>query len=189
MKKYFREIFSSKFFITDVVVFTNFLYNYFQFSKILNLKTAPNGETGRFCRTSHPDPKLLARSLQILQNPWPHRKTHAAAAAAMNPVHAEKPQRKKDKKEKRKKVKDAVGDACAAATTEEETSPRNEKKKQRKEEDAGKDKAVPRRKPTVSIAVAGSIIDNAQSLELATLVRTPLFSVSISNPLSGPLSL
>jgi hypothetical protein len=40
-------------------------------------------------------------------------------------------------------------------------------------------RASPRRKPTVSIAVAGSIIDNAQSLELATLVRTLLFSFSL----------
>jgi methyltransferase len=117
----------------------------------------------------------------------PHRKTHAAAA--MNPADAEKAQRKKHKKEKRKKVKDAVGDACAVATAEEETSPRNEKKKQRKEDDAGKEKAGPRRKPTVSVAVAGSIIDNAQSLELATLVRTPIFSISITNPLLGPLLL
>jgi hypothetical protein len=99
----------------------------------------------------------------------------------MNPADAEKVRRKKDKKQKRKKVKDDVGDACVAATTEEETGPRKQKKKQRKDEDAGEEKADgPRGKPTVSIAVSVSIIDNAQSLELPTLVRTLLISISLS---------
>ncbi|KAK3160938.1 hypothetical protein QOZ80_1BG0068690 [Eleusine coracana subsp. coracana] len=88
----------------------------------------------------------------------------------MNHADSEKACRKTDKKEKRKKGKDAAENACVAAAAEEEASPRKEKKKQRKDEDAGEEKASPRRKPTVSIAVAGSIIDNAQSLELATLL-------------------
>ncbi|TVU20733.1 hypothetical protein EJB05_30328 [Eragrostis curvula] len=88
----------------------------------------------------------------------------------MNPADAEKVRRKKDKKEKRKKRKDAAEDDCASTAAGEETGHRREKKKQRKDEDAGEEKARPKQKPTVSIAVAGSIIDNAQSLELATLL-------------------
>lgn len=45
------------------------------------------------------------------------------------------------------------------------------KRKKRKREEKMKEKKNKNKKPTVSIAVPGSIIDNAQSLELATLVR------------------
>ncbi|XP_062199433.1 uncharacterized protein LOC133901912 [Phragmites australis] len=83
----------------------------------------------------------------------------------MNPAEAEvaaarKAQRKKEKSKKRKD----------SAATAEEGAIHEKKQKQRKEEDEGEEQAGPKRKPTVSIAVAGSIIDNAQSLELATLL-------------------
>ncbi|RRT54398.1 hypothetical protein B296_00018806 [Ensete ventricosum] len=47
------------------------------------------------------------------------------------------------------------------------------RKKRKRKEKEGKTRMTTKEemKPTVSIAVAGSIIDNAQSLELATLVR------------------
>ncbi|GJM94226.1 hypothetical protein PR202_ga10856 [Eleusine coracana subsp. coracana] len=106
----------------------------------------------------------------------------------MNPADSEKACRKKDKKEKRKKGKDAAENACVAAAAEEEASPRMEKKKQRKDEDAGEEKAGPRRKPTVSIAVAGSIIDNAQSLELATLVPQALTRALFLFQLAGQIA-
>ena len=89
----------------------------------------------------------------------------------MNPANSEaaaaEKARHKDKKQKRKKRKDAIEDDCGAATAEEGTP--HEKKKQKQRKDGGEWEE----KPTVSIAVAGSIIDNAQSLELATMVRTP----------------
>ena len=76
----------------------------------------------------------------------------------------------KDKKQKRKKRMDAIKDDCSAAAAEEGTP--HKKKKQRK--DGGEWVEKPKRlKPTVSIAVVGSIIGNAQSLELATMVCTP----------------
>lgn len=49
---------------------------------------------------------------------------------------------------------------------EEEDEVRNQKKRKKKEKKERKGKEI----PTISIAVAGSIIDNAQSLELATRV-------------------
>ena len=94
----------------------------------------------------------------------------------MNPANSEaaaaEKARHKDKKQKRKKRMDAIKDDCSAAAAEEGTP--HKKKKQRK--DGGEWVEKPKRlKPTVSIAVAGSIIDNAQSLELATMVRTPTY--------------
>ncbi|GJN40223.1 hypothetical protein PR202_gb29407 [Eleusine coracana subsp. coracana] len=106
----------------------------------------------------------------------------------MNHADSEKACRKKDKKEKRKKGKDAAENACVATAAEEEASPRKEKKKQRKDEDAGEEKASPRRRPTVSIAVAGSIIDNAQSLELATLVSQALTRALFLFQLAGQIA-
>ena len=54
----------------------------------------------------------------------------------------------------------------------------HKKKKSKKKRESEKDDAKPKPKPTptVSIAVPGSIIDNAQSLELATRV-TPSISL------------
>ncbi|WVZ63562.1 hypothetical protein U9M48_013185 [Paspalum notatum var. saurae] len=77
----------------------------------------------------------------------------------------------KNKREKSNKRKDAMEDECGAVTAEEEApekKKKEKKKKQSKDKDEGKEKK--KLKPTVSIAVAGSIIDNAQSLELATLL-------------------
>ncbi|KQK04438.1 putative methyltransferase C9orf114 [Brachypodium distachyon] len=91
----------------------------------------------------------------------------------MNPACAEaadarKSHHKKDKKEKKKKRKDATDHHGGEnAMAEEETV--HKKKKRNKDTEEGK-KTDQNRKPTVSIAVAGSIIDNAQSLELATLL-------------------
>ncbi|KAG2623305.1 putative methyltransferase C9orf114 homolog [Panicum virgatum] len=86
----------------------------------------------------------------------------------MNPANSEaaaaEKARHKDKKQKRKKRKDAIEDNCGAAAAEEGTP--HEKKKQKQRKDGGEWEE----KPTVSIAVAGSIIDNAQSLELATML-------------------
>jgi len=98
---------------------------------------------------------------------------YSTLSAAMNPANSEaaaaEKARRKDKKQKRKKRKDAIEDGAATA---EEGTPHEKKQKQRK--DGGEWEEKPERlKPTVSIAVAGSIIDNAQSLELATMVRTP----------------
>ncbi|KAL6626157.1 hypothetical protein ACP70R_029883 [Stipagrostis hirtigluma subsp. patula] len=91
----------------------------------------------------------------------------------MNPADGEAHAAEKAlrKKEKRKKRKDATEDDLPAPSAEGEAI-REKKKKQkhRKDEDGGEEKAAPKRKPTLSIAVAGSIIDNAQSLELATLL-------------------
>ena len=70
-------------------------------------------------------------------------------------------------------------------------SPEKKKKKKKKKVENGSieaEKRKPISKPTVSIAVSGSIIDNAQSLELATRVRIlsfigECFSSSASFPL------
>jgi hypothetical protein len=88
----------------------------------------------------------------------------------MNPACAEtaagKKSRHKDKKEKKTKRKDTTehhgGEAEEEAVIE----------KKKKKKNHTSEKGEPKRKPTVSIAIAGSIIDNAQSLELATLVST-----------------
>ncbi|CAN6204093.1 unnamed protein product [Urochloa humidicola] len=89
----------------------------------------------------------------------------------MNPADREvaiaEKSRRKDKKQKRKKHKDATEDDCCTATAE-EGKPHVKKHKERK--DVGEGEKTKILKPTVSIAVAGSIIDNAQSLELATLL-------------------
>lgn len=66
----------------------------------------------------------------------------------------EKSSKKAKKREKRKSLEQSDGDI---------DNPKDEKKKK-------KTKRKEKGKPTVSIAVAGSIVDNAQSLELATLV-------------------
>uniref|UniRef100_A0A804R1X8 Uncharacterized protein n=1 Tax=Zea mays TaxID=4577 RepID=A0A804R1X8_MAIZE len=92
----------------------------------------------------------------------------------MNRVHSEaaaaaKEQRKNDKREKRKKHKDAKEDDCGASMAEEE-APKEKKQKQKQRKDKDEREEKKKLKPTVSIAVAGSIIDNAQSLELATLL-------------------
>ncbi|TKW32506.1 hypothetical protein SEVIR_2G172500v4 [Setaria viridis] len=77
--------------------------------------------------------------------------------------------RHKDKKQKRKKQNDATDDHCGAAIAKEGAP--HEKKKQKQMKDGGEvEEKMKMLKPTVSIAVAGSIIDNAQSLELATLL-------------------
>ncbi|EEC76875.1 hypothetical protein OsI_15077 [Oryza sativa Indica Group] len=73
------------------------------------------------------------------------------------------------KKEKKKKRKDDCG-AAEASAADEEIVHDKKRKKQLQQKKNGDDVAVPNRKTTVSIAVAGSIIDNAQSLELATLL-------------------
>ncbi|PUZ70210.1 hypothetical protein GQ55_2G208200 [Panicum hallii var. hallii] len=86
----------------------------------------------------------------------------------MNPANSEAAPHK-DKKQKRKKHKDAIEDDCGAATAEESAPHEKKKQKQRKDGGEGEEKTK-RLKPTVSIAVAGSIIDNAQSLELATML-------------------
>jgi len=96
---------------------------------------------------------------------------YSTLSAAMNPANSEaaaaEKARRKDKKQKRKKRKDAIEDGAATA---EEGTP-HEKKKQKQRKDGGEWEEKPERlKPTVSIAVAGSIIDNAQSLELATML-------------------
>lgn len=101
----------------------------------------------------------------------------------MNRVHSEaaaaaKEQRKNDKREKRKKHKDAKEDDCGASMAEEE-APKEKKQKQKQRKDKDEREEKKKLKPTVSIAVAGSIIDNAQSLELATLVRTPFPVVAL----------
>ncbi|KAL6884523.1 hypothetical protein ACP4OV_010459 [Aristida adscensionis] len=93
----------------------------------------------------------------------------------MNPADGGEHDAKKalGKKEKRKKRKDAAEGDCAAAAAEGEAvqvEKKKKKHKQSRDEGEGEEKGGPRRKPTVSIAVAGSIIDNAQSLELATLL-------------------
>ncbi|KAG8045086.1 hypothetical protein GUJ93_ZPchr0008g12116 [Zizania palustris] len=74
----------------------------------------------------------------------------------MNPAESERARFNIDKKEKRKKRKGGPGEADEKVVSEKQMS--------------GEDAAGPKRKMTVSIAVAGSIIDNAQSLELATLL-------------------
>lgn len=56
----------------------------------------------------------------------------------------------------------------------------NKKKKKKKKRDREKNDVVVEERPTVSIAVPGSIIDNAQSLELATRV---IISISHWPPL------
>ena len=63
--------------------------------------------------------------------------------------------KKEKKREKRKSLEQSDGEV---------DTPKDEKKKKKKT------KRKEKGKPTVSIAVAGSIVDNAQSLELATLV-------------------
>jgi hypothetical protein len=97
-------------------------------------------------------------------------------AAAMNPAGDEaaagKKSRHKDKKEKKTKRKDTT--EHHGGEPEDEAVHKKKKKKHTSE------KGDPKRKPTVSIAIAGSIIDNAQSLELATLVSTP-------SPIAFPL--
>jgi hypothetical protein len=99
----------------------------------------------------------------------PHRAyPYSSLSATMNPANSEAA-RHKDKKQKRKKHKDAIEDDCGAATAEESAPHEKKKQKQRKDGGEGEEKTK-RLKPTVSIAVAGSIIDNAQSLELATMV-------------------
>ncbi|KAL5222480.1 hypothetical protein ABZP36_027193 [Zizania latifolia] len=80
----------------------------------------------------------------------------------MNPAEFERARFNMDKKEKRKKRKGAQQHDCGPGETDEKIV--NEKQM------SGEDTAGPKRKMTVSIAVAGSIIDNAQSLELATLL-------------------
>ncbi|KAF8712099.1 hypothetical protein HU200_028939 [Digitaria exilis] len=77
--------------------------------------------------------------------------------------------RRKDKKQKRKKHKDATEDDCGAMMDEEGT-PHEKMKKQKQTIDGREGEKMKMLRPTVSIAVAGSIIDNAQSLELATLL-------------------
>ncbi|XBH96072.1 hypothetical protein VPH35_086536 [Triticum aestivum] len=89
----------------------------------------------------------------------------------MNPACAEaaaaKKSRHKDKKEKKNKRKDTAEHLGGEpATADEEAVHKKKKKKHAKEEEEADSKG----KPTVSIAVAGSVIDNAQSLELATLL-------------------
>ena len=79
----------------------------------------------------------------------------------------------KDKKQKRKKCKDATEDNCSAATGEEGAPHEKQKQKQKQRKNGGEGEKTKRLKPTVSITVIGSIIDNAQSLELATMVCTP----------------
>ncbi|KAM0872823.1 hypothetical protein ACQ4PT_022511 [Festuca glaucescens] len=83
----------------------------------------------------------------------------------MNPAGTEaaagKKSRHKDKKEKKTKRKD---------TTEHHGGEPEEEAVHKKKKKHTSEKEDPKRKPTVSIAVAGSIIDNAQSLELATLL-------------------
>ncbi|CAN6173891.1 unnamed protein product [Urochloa humidicola] len=90
----------------------------------------------------------------------------------MNPADSEaataEKARRKEKKQKRKKHKDATEDDYCATTVEEGLPQEKKKQKQRKDEGEGEKTKMMR--PTVSIAVAGSIIDNAQSLELATLL-------------------
>ncbi|OEL36729.1 putative methyltransferase C9orf114 [Dichanthelium oligosanthes] len=90
----------------------------------------------------------------------------------MNPADSEaaagEKARRKDKKQKRKKSKDAMKDDCGAMTAGEGAPHEKKQQKQRKVGGKGEEKKM--LKPTVSIAVAGSIIDNAQSLELATLL-------------------
>ncbi|KAF3330751.1 putative methyltransferase C9orf114 [Carex littledalei] len=66
---------------------------------------------------------------------------------------ASKKTKKEKKREKRKSLEQSDGEV---------DTPKDEKKKKTKRKEKGK--------PTVSIAVAGSIVDNAQSLELATLL-------------------
>jgi hypothetical protein len=84
------------------------------------------------------------------------------------------------KKEKKKKRKDDCG-AAEASAADEEIVHDKKRKKQLQQKKNGDDVAVPNRKTTVSIAVAGSIIDNAQSLELATLVSIHPFSPSLAS--------
>jgi len=100
---------------------------------------------------------------------------YSSLSAAMDPADikaaAAEKARNKDKKQKRKKWKDATEDNCSAATGEEGAPHEKQKQKQRK--NGGEGEKTKRLKPTVSIAVIGSIIDNAQSLELATMVCTP----------------
>jgi hypothetical protein len=86
--------------------------------------------------------------------------------------------RRKDKKQKRKKHNITTEDDSGATTTEEGAPHKKKKKKQKQQrKDGGEvEEKTKMLKPTVSIAVAGSIIDNAQSLELATLVcATPYY--------------
>uniref|UniRef100_A0A453MAM7 Uncharacterized protein n=1 Tax=Aegilops tauschii subsp. strangulata TaxID=200361 RepID=A0A453MAM7_AEGTS len=89
----------------------------------------------------------------------------------MNPACAEaaaaKKSRHKDKKEKKSKRKETAEHLGGEPATAEEEAVHKKKKKKHAEEE---EKADPKRRPTVSIAVAGSVIDNAQSLELATLL-------------------
>uniref|UniRef100_A0A0D9W2Y4 Uncharacterized protein n=1 Tax=Leersia perrieri TaxID=77586 RepID=A0A0D9W2Y4_9ORYZ len=77
----------------------------------------------------------------------------------------------RNKKEKGKKRKDdAIATQqhdCRAGDSDEEIVHEKKRKKHQKKKDV-EDVTGPNRKTTVSIAVAGSIIDNAQSLELAT---------------------
>ncbi|KAJ4795343.1 methyltransferase C9orf114 protein [Rhynchospora pubera] len=74
-------------------------------------------------------------------------------------AHQQKKPSKKEKKAKKREKRKSSEQSDGEVDTRKE-----EKKKKKKTK--GKEKG----KPTVSIAVAGSIIDNAQSLELATLL-------------------
>ncbi|KAF7068806.1 hypothetical protein CFC21_074531 [Triticum aestivum] len=90
----------------------------------------------------------------------------------MNPACAEaaaaKKSRHKDKKQKKSKRKETAEHLGGEPATAEEEAVHKKKKKKKHAKEEGK--ADPKRRPTVSIAVAGSVIDNAQSLELATLL-------------------
>ncbi|KAF0921081.1 hypothetical protein E2562_038465 [Oryza meyeriana var. granulata] len=90
----------------------------------------------------------------------------------MNPGDAEAAASEKArcKKEKKRKRNDATQqhDCGASEAPVADEKIVYEKKKKKKQKKNGED--VANRKMTVSIAVAGSIIDNAQSLELATLL-------------------
>lgn len=65
---------------------------------------------------------------------------------------------------------DSHDDFANGATDGAETRKKEKKKKKRNMERNG---VEPKEIPTVSVAVPGSIIDNAQSLELATRVPSP----------------
>lgn len=148
-------------------------------SLVIGRRLGPGGLVlGRHARVeatpqnSLPSPFSLRKKTPNPTNP---SRPTAAAAAAMNPACAEaaaaKKSRHKDKKEKKSKRKETAEHLGGEpATAEEEAVHKKKKKKHAKEEG----KADPKRRPTVSIAVAGSVIDNAQSLELATLVSNPV---------------
>lgn len=84
------------------------------------------------------------------------------------------------KKKKREAVAEEMDKELVAEVELSNGDTQNKKKKsKRKEKKSEKAEAINKETPTVSIAISGSIIDNAQSLELATRVHSLSLTVSL----------